>query len=115
MRLSVITALSVLTLITAGCSAPVDPQAGRGAAAIAHYGCGSCHTVAGIPGANGKVGPPLTGIGSRLYVAGMLENTPANMASWIHDPKAINPKTAMPKLGVTERDAADIAYYLHDQ
>ena len=60
------------------------------------------------------VGPPLTGVGSRLYVAATLENTPENIASWIHDPKAINPKTAMTKLGVTERDAADI-YFLHYQ
>ncbi len=44
----------------------------HGAAAITHYGCGSCHTIRGISGANALVGPPLTGFASRNYVAGML-------------------------------------------
>src|SRR5919112_1421159 len=32
-----------------------------GAQAIRDYGCGTCHIIAGIPGANSQVGPPLTG------------------------------------------------------
>lgn len=60
----------------------------------------------------GQVGPPLTGIKNRMYVAGMLENRTETMATWIRDPKSINPKTAMPNLGVTEQDARDIAVYL---
>ncbi len=87
-----------------------DPQ--RGAAAIARYGCGSCHAIAGITGARGKVGPPLTGIGSRLYVAGLLQNTPDNLARWIEHPTAVNPKTVMPDLGVKPEEASDIAAYL---
>jgi cytochrome c len=34
-----------------------DPHAGR--EAIAHYGCGACHTVPGVRRAQGMVGPPL--------------------------------------------------------
>ncbi len=45
-----------------------DPH--RGALAFRRYGCGSCHSVAGSPGAEGLVGPPLGGIGARAYVAG---------------------------------------------
>jgi cytochrome c2 len=48
-----------------------------------------------------------------MYVAGMLPNTPDNLMHWIREPKAVNPKTAMPQLGVTERDAADIAAYIY--
>jgi len=48
-----------------------------------------------------------------MYVAGMLENTPENMTAWIHNPKAINPKTAMPVVGASEQDASDIAAYLY--
>jgi putative membrane protein len=88
-----------------------DPR--RGVAAISRYGCGSCHTISGIPIAHGLVGPPLTGIGTRLYVAGVLPNTPENIVHWIQDPKGVNEKTAMPVLGVTPQDAADIAAYLY--
>ncbi len=88
-----------------------DPQ--RGAAAIFRYGCGACHAIAGISNAHGLVGPPLTGIGNRTYVAGMLQNTPGNLEQWIRHPKSVNPATAMPDTGVTQADAADIAAYLY--
>jgi putative membrane protein len=101
-------------LVCGGCGVRAADQS-AGVAAIGRYGCGSCHTIGQIRGANGLVGPPLTGIGSRLYVAGMLENSEGNLATWIHDPKAINPKTAMPKLGVTDGDARTIAAFLEQQ
>jgi cytochrome c2 len=85
----------------------------QGAAAIGRYGCGSCHTIRGISGANALVGPPLTGFSSRSYVAGVLPNTPENVIRWIQDPKAVDDKTAMPKLGVNAKDATDIAAYLY--
>jgi cytochrome c2 len=85
----------------------------RGLAAIAKYGCGSCHTIAGIGAAHGLTGPPLTGVGSRLYIAGVLSNTPDNMMRWIRNPKEVDQKTAMPALGVTQQDAADIAAFLY--
>lgn len=88
-------------------------NAEHGAVAIARYGCGSCHVIPGVSGANGKAGPPLTGIADRTYLAGQLQNTPDNMMHWIRDPHAINPKTVMPNLGVTEEDARDIAGYLY--
>ena len=88
-------------------------DAKRGAAAIERYGCGSCHVIPGISGAVGKVGPPLTGIGDRVYLAGELQNTPDNMMRWIRNPQGINPKTLMPNVGVTDQDARDIAGYLY--
>jgi cytochrome c2 len=88
-----------------------DPQKGK--AAINQYGCASCHTIPGIHGANALVGPPLTQIGARMYVAGMLQNTPPNMIRWIENPPAINARTAMPNLHVTAPDARDIATYLY--
>lgn len=77
------------------------------------YGCGSCHTIPGVPGAHGLVGPPLTGIAGRMYIAGVLTNTPQHMTSWIMDPPAVDSATAMPNVGVTEQDARDIAAYLY--
>jgi cytochrome c1 len=43
----------------------------------------------------------------------MLPNTPENLVRWLRDPQKLNPRTAMPDLGVTERDAQDIAAYLY--
>lgn len=88
-------------------------NAQRGAATIARYGCGSCHIIPGISGAQGLVGPPLSGIGNRIYIAGVLQNTPGNMVRWIKNPKAVDEKTLMPDLGVTETEARDIAGYLY--
>jgi cytochrome c2 len=88
-------------------------NAQRGATLIRSYGCGACHTIPGIPGANTTVGPNLEGLKGRMYIAGVLPNEPGNLIEWIHDPQAISPKTAMPRLGVTRADARDIATYLY--
>jgi cytochrome c len=80
---------------------------------IQQYGCASCHTIPGIPGAHALVGPSLEHIASRMYVAGVLPNTPENMLRWLQNPPAVDPLTAMPNLGVTEADARDIAGYLY--
>ena len=88
-------------------------DAERGRAVIKQYGCNTCHTIAGVRGANGLVGPPLTGIADRMYIGGVARNTPANMVSWIENPKQFDSKTAMPDVGVTHRDAVDIASYLY--
>ena len=85
----------------------------RGAVAIVHYGCGSCHVIPGVSGAEGKAGPPLTGMADRIYIAGVLQNTPPNMERWIQNPKGVDEKTVMPNLGVTPGDARDIAGYLY--
>ena len=88
-----------------------DPD--RGVNAIGRYGCASCHTIPGIRGANALVGPPLTRIAMRSYLAGQLQNTPSNMVRWIQHPQHVEKGTAMPEMGVTENDARDIAAYLY--
>jgi putative membrane protein len=88
-------------------------DAKRGKEAIGRYGCGSCHTIPGVQGANGLVGPPLTKMALRTYIAGVLPNTPDNMQRWIHDPPAVDHQTAMPKLGVSDQDVQDITSYLY--
>ncbi|HET8655447.1 MAG TPA: c-type cytochrome [Longimicrobiaceae bacterium] len=85
----------------------------RGRAAIVAYGCGSCHMIPGIEGADGLVGPPLIHFGSRVYIAGEVTNTPEHLLAWIEAPQAIEPGTAMPNLGVSEAEARDIAAYLY--
>lgn len=89
-----------------------DGDPARGQRLIAQYGCGSCHTVPGVTGADGLVGPPLTRMGSRSYIAGKLINTGPNLQHWIREPQSVVPGNAMPDLDVTATDAQDIAAYL---
>ena len=87
-----------------------DP--GRGKDAIGRRGCASCHTIPGVPG-DANVGPPLDRVGDRVYLAGVQLNTPENMAKWLKDPPAVDPKTAMPNVGLTDDEVRDISAYLY--
>ena len=88
-----------------------DPARGR--VALVRYGCDTCHTIPGIRTARALVGPPLTSVASRVYLAGHLPNTVTNMEQWIQHPRQNEPHTAMPDTGVTDGDARDIAAYLY--
>jgi cytochrome c2 len=93
-------------------AADAGERENRGISLIVHYGCGSCHEIPGIRSANGVVGPPLEQFGRRVYVAGMLRNSPENLAAWLRNPQAIIPGNAMPDMGMSEADARAIADYL---
>jgi cytochrome c len=88
-------------------------DAERGKTLIRAYGCGSCHVVPGVDTATGRVGPPLSNIAERVYLAGQLPNTADNLQRWIRDPQSIENGTAMPNLNVSEPDARDMAAYLY--
>ena len=88
-----------------------DPKHGR--SLIREFGCGSCHSISGVPGATATVAAPLEKLRSRVYLAGRFANTPQNLVAWIHDPRAMDPQTAMPAVGVDEKQARDIAAYLY--
>lgn len=89
-----------------------EPDAERGRYALRQFGCVGCHVIPGVVAAESFVGPPLSRMGTRRFVAGQLPNTRENLVRWIRDPQSISPGTAMPDLGVGERDAHDIAAYL---
>jgi cytochrome c2 len=86
---------------------------GRAPDLMRTYGCGGCHQIPGITGARGRIGPPLQGVAQRVYVGGVLPNTPENLVKWIVRPRAHNPRTAMPVTGSDETGARDIAAYLY--
>jgi cytochrome c len=88
-----------------------DPA--RGHALISSLGCAGCHTIPGIAGADGNVGPPLTRIADRIFIAGVLRNTPENLVHWVQHPQSVVPGNAMPEMGITEAQARDIASYLY--
>ncbi|MFL6259648.1 MAG: c-type cytochrome [Thermoanaerobaculia bacterium] len=118
-------ALALAAGLLAGCESGGPSEVERKAAAmtggepsrgkdiIRRYGCSTCHTIPGVEGARGQVGPSLEGIASRAYLAGKLPNTPSNLIKWIREPQEVQPGTAMPELGVTDQDGKDIAAYLY--
>ena len=83
----------------------------RGRVLVSQYGCPACHVVTREE-VKGLVGPPLTDIANRSYIAGRFPNEPIDMQQWLQHPQMMKPGTSMPDLGVTERDAHDIAAYL---
>jgi cytochrome c1 len=101
---------------TAEARRPVSVPGGsveRGAVVIRSYDCGSCHVIPGIRGANGLVGPPLTRMGRRGYIAGRLPNEPDQLVRWVLAPRSVDALTAMPDVGLSEQQARDVAAYLY--
>lgn len=94
-------------------SVVVGGNAREGGQIIQAYGCGACHVIPGIHAANGLVGPPLYFFSRRTMIAGELPNTPDNLIRWIENPPAVEPKTAMPNLGLSEKQSRDVAAYLY--
>ena len=88
-----------------------DPERGR--LLLRQFGCGACHGIPGVADAQGKVGPPLAGVARRVYLGGVLPNTPQNMARWIRAPQEFDPPTVMPDLQVTPEHARDMVAYLY--
>jgi cytochrome c oxidase subunit II len=94
--------------------APGGANPTDGAALIPQKGCGGCHTIPGIQGANGTVGPNLGGVASRPRIAGgaVPNNGPDDLKRWIMNPPALKPGTLMPNLGLTDDEATKIVAYL---
>jgi cytochrome c2 len=103
-------------VLLAGCnifgSSDASDAQKRGADLMIANGCGTCHSIPGIAGARGNVGPPLDHIGNRVFIAGMLRNTPDNMMRWLKNPQAIIPGNAMPNMNLNDAQARDITAYL---
>jgi cytochrome c1 len=79
---------------------------------IVQYGCNACHAIPDIRGFGGGVGPSLDHFATRAYIAGELPNTPVNLVRWISDPHGVEKHTAMPTLGLSKKEARDVAAYL---
>lgn len=112
-RLVLAVALAACSRADAGTYALTGGNAERGRTVIRSYGCGACHTIPGVDGATATVGPNLSGIAARSYIAGVLTNTPEHLVTWIRNPQVVDSRTAMPNMHVGLRDARDIAAYLY--
>ncbi len=77
-------------------AAAEDPQVTQGRAAFFQTTCIACHAIQGTP-AQGVIGPNLTRLGGRSTIgAGLLENTPENLARWISTPHEVKAGARMP-------------------
>ena len=85
----------------------------RGEAAFERYGCGTCHELHGRADAPGHVGPSLHDFALQQALPGGLPNTPQALERWLRDPRAVEPRTTMPDLNVSARDARDLAAFLY--
>jgi cytochrome c oxidase assembly factor CtaG len=95
---------------TATAMAGGDPDRGRDA--LRTNGCVTCHTIPGVRGAVGTVGPPLSRFARRSYAAGA-PNDPDHVVRFIQHPRQVRPGTPMPDMGLSDRDARDMAAYLY--
>ncbi|MDQ1077607.1 cytochrome c family protein [Pseudoroseomonas cervicalis] len=82
---------------------------------LIRHGCGGCHSIPGVPGADGRVAAPLDGLRQRVYLGGVLPNTAENLMAWITDPRRFAPNTAMPANALREAEARDIAAFLYSR
>lgn len=91
---------------------PEEELAARGEEYFLNSACIGCHAVRGTH-AVGTVGPDLSNMGSRQTIAaGVLENTPENMARWLRDPQEVKPGNFMPDLNLTDEQVAMLVAYL---
>lgn len=103
--------------LLAGCQdkpAPTGLQGdpARGRVALAQHACRACHMIPGLTGPETYVGRPLTDLAEQRFIAGKLPNNQLNLVRWIRNPQSIDPHTAMPAMGVSERDALDMTAWL---
>lgn len=91
---------------------PEEALAREGRELFLRSACIGCHRVRGTHAA-GVTGPDLTHMGSRETIAaGILENTPENLARWLSDPQEVKPGNLMPKLALTDEQVARLVAYL---
>lgn len=85
----------------------------RGMEIFAARGCSACHTIEGTV-FQGKVGPNLTGFGSRMTVgAGIMSNTRENLARWVTNPGALKPGVMMPAHDLSREEQDALVTFLH--
>jgi cytochrome c oxidase subunit 2 len=87
--------------------------AAKGLALFQRSTCINCHGIRGVAGADLRVAPDLTHVGSRRQLAsGVIDNTPANMRLWLKSPQHIKPGALMPDFNFTNEQLDQLAAYL---
>jgi cytochrome c2 len=114
-------AMASVQSVSSAAFAQTDPEIQQGMSVIQKHRCGGCHTIPGIPGANGNIGPDLGPNGDippvsarNPMASGLVPNNSADdMVAWLVNPPALKPGTLMPNLGLTDEEAALATAYLY--
>jgi cytochrome c oxidase subunit II len=89
-----------------------DPEVAAGQQAFLARQCAACHAIRGTS-ADGKMGPDLTHVGGRKYIAaGLLETTRGSLAAWIADPQTLKPGNNMPMVPLNAEELRSISAFL---
>ncbi len=95
---------------------PKEPQmtgdAEGGKALFISKACVGCHTVQGIPEAQGKVGPELTHQASNSMIVDVLPNTEENLKKYLKDPAVVKPGALMPNQYLTDSEIQALVAFL---
>ncbi len=71
-----------------------------------------CHAIDGTS-AGARKGPDLTHLASRRQLAaGLLDNSPQNLARWLKNPQHIKPGALMPDFNFTDQELDQLGEYL---
>lgn len=93
-------------------ASPGSAQEQQGQQVFQSKACSACHTVQGTSAA-ATLGPDLTHVGSRRYIAaGLLETTRGSLAAWIADPQTLKPGTNMPRVPLSAVELNAVSAYL---
>jgi len=86
--------------------------------------CLACHTIEGVPGAMGVIGPNLTGLGNKqTFASGILDLNRENLRRWLKNPNDVKPgnrmseqapiyQTADGNINLTEKEVSALIEYL---
>jgi cytochrome c oxidase subunit 2 len=92
--------------------APTTAATARGRDIFVRATCVNCHPTQGLS-ARANAGPDLTHVaGRQLLGAGALTNTPAGLAHWLENPRAIKPSCRMPDFKLDPAQIEDLVAYL---
>lgn len=91
---------------------PRTGTAGDGAELFETKACMNCHSIKGTP-ATARIGPDLTHLNTRQTIgAGVLTNTPENLAKWLTNPQKYKQGSLMPNMKLSDSEVEAIVAYL---
>lgn len=90
-----------------------EPANAEGERIFLEVGCAACHAVDGLDGAQGRVGPDLTHLGTRgSLAAGIVPNTRENLGRLLVDPWGVKPGNPMPPTPLDDDELSALLDYL---
>jgi cytochrome c oxidase subunit 2 len=91
---------------------PTNPTERAGEQFFFAQTCANCHAIGGTT-ATRTAGPDLTHLANRRQLAaGMMDNTPENLARWLKNPQQIKPGCQMPNFSLNDEQLAQLVAYL---